>query len=97
MLRRFFDRLFFRIRNRSAEWRALAFITSVIIVFSTTYALILPAITLSSDSVEEVAGIYPEEAEVAEEDYESDDDGAYYELESLISYTQNDLSAFCTL
>ena len=97
MLKRFLGKLLLRIRKRSAEWRALAFLTSVMIVFATTYALVLPAITLSTDSAEEMAGVYLEEEAMAEEDYESYDDGAYYELESLISYTQNDLSAFCTL
>lgn len=79
MLKRLLNILLLRIRRRSAEWRALAFFTSVMIIFVTTYSLIVPAITLSTDSAEEMAGVYLEEEAMADEEYKSNDDGAYYE------------------
>ena len=47
-------------RERSS-WRTLAGILAVVVTFVTTYSLILPAITVSVDQVEEVGGLYLEE------------------------------------
>ena len=44
-------------RARS-KWRTLAGILAVIVTFVTTYSLILPAITVSVEQVEEVEGLY---------------------------------------
>ena len=45
--------LVFRSRTR----RTIAFILAIIVTFTTTYSLVLPAITLSRDSAESMAGI----------------------------------------
>ena len=98
MLRRFWNRLLVRIRKRSAEWRTFAFVACIIVVFTTTYAMILPAITLSTDSAEEAAGFYIEEPveeaeEWIEETYESDDEGEVNEEEQQEEETDAEISA----
>ena len=40
------------------------------IVFVTTYSLVVPAITLSTNSAEEMAGVYLEEEAMADEEYQ---------------------------
>ena len=44
----------------SRGWRSIALFMAVVITFSTTYALILPAITLDEDKANEEAGIVVE-------------------------------------
>ena len=57
---------YFRItglRKRRKRMKTIAFILSVIVVFSTTYSMILPAITLSDSAAEEEPGIFFEDTE----------------------------------
>ena len=47
------------------KWKTLAGIMAIIVTFTTTYSLIMPAITVSREQVDEIAGLYlddPEEA-----------------------------------
>ena len=64
-------------RARSS-WRTLAGILAVIVTFVTTYSLILPAITVSVEQVEEVGGLYLEEDDAEYEIVEDIDE--QYEL-----------------
>ena len=43
------------------RWQRLVTVFAAIMTFATTYALILPAITVERDSTEEVGGMYLEE------------------------------------
>ena len=56
-------------------WRTLAGILAVVVTFTTTYSLILPAITVSREEVEEVAGLYLEEPDYMVVGDEDDDKG----------------------
>ena len=59
-------------------WRILAGMLAVIVTFVTTYSLILPAITVSVEQVEEVGGLYLEEDDAEYEIVEDIDE--QYEL-----------------
>lgn len=50
--------------------KVLSMMLAVMIVFGTTYSLILPAITVDQDSAEEMPGIYLEEESALDTDYE---------------------------
>ena len=45
------------------KWRALAGIMAIIVTFSVTYSLIMPAITVSRDQTDEIAGLYLDDSE----------------------------------
>lgn len=53
------------------KWQRIVTAMAAVVTFVTTYALILPAITVEKDNTEEVSGMYLEAA--AEMDYMSDD------------------------
>jgi len=59
-------------------WRILAGMLAVVVTFVTTYSLILPAITVSVEQVEEVGGLYLEEDDAEYEIVEDIDE--QYEL-----------------
>lgn len=44
-------------------WKALAGIMAIIVTFSVTYSLIMPAITVSRDQADEIAGLYLDDSE----------------------------------
>ena len=66
-------------RARSS-WRTLAGMLAVVVTFVTTYSLILPAITVSVDQVEEVGGLYLEEDDDQLAETESEVEAAGIEL-----------------
>ena len=49
--------------KQSREWRSFVFCLAAIVVFTTTYALILPAITVEKDKTDSVGGLVVEEAD----------------------------------
>ena len=49
--------------KRSREWRYFVFCLAAVVVFTTTYALILPAITVEKDTTDSVGGLVTEEAD----------------------------------
>ena len=63
MFRRFVKKIFRGMRTGalSPAWRIAAFVLSILIVFTTTYTLINPAVTLSESAAEESMGIYLED------------------------------------
>ena len=54
-LRKYFTTIL-KDKKTKARWRILAMTMACVIVFSTTYSLILPAITMDQGSAEETAG-----------------------------------------
>ena len=52
------------INKKSRAWRSLVTCLSAVVVFTTTYALILPAITLDTDTAYEEPGIQVDEGEI---------------------------------
>ena len=75
----FFNRITERFIEANRKLRKLHRVVSVlaaIVVFATTYALILPAITLDQDTASAQSGI-----EVAASDHETDSGGGVYEEE----------------
>ena len=57
------DRLLLR------RWRRSVTILASVVVFVTTYMLILPAISVEKENVESVSGIYLEDAEVIDQEH----------------------------
>ena len=49
--------------KQSREWRSFVFCLAAIVVFTTTYALILPAITVEKSTTDSVGGLVVEEAD----------------------------------
>ena len=49
--------------NINKKWKALAGIMAIIVTFSVTYSLIMPAITVSKDQTDEIAGLYLDDSE----------------------------------
>ena len=55
-------------------WKALAGIMAIIVTFSVTYSLIMPAITVSRDQTDEIAGLYLDDSEEVFDIVEDDGD-----------------------
>ena len=49
--------------KQSREWRTFVFCLAAVVVFTTTYSLILPAITVETNSTDSVGGLVMEEAD----------------------------------
>ena len=49
------------------RWQRIVIVLAAIITFATTYALILPAITVERDNTENVGGMYLEQEEAQED------------------------------
>ena len=49
--------------KQSREWRSFVFCLAAVVVFTTTYALILPAITVEKNTTDSVGGLVVEEAD----------------------------------
>ena len=49
--------------KRSREWRSFVYFLAAVVVFTTTYALILPAITVEKSKTDSVGGLVVEEAD----------------------------------
>ena len=62
-MKRLFNLLNMIIKKRKElkRWQRIVMTLAAMITFVTTYALILPAITVERDSTEEVGGMYLEE------------------------------------
>ena len=52
-----------RAQKKSKAWRTFVSCLAAIVVFTTTYSLILPAITVETSATEEVGGLVMEEAD----------------------------------
>ena len=52
---------FYVVSGKSREWRAFVFCLAAIVVFTTTYSMILPAITVEKNATEDVGGLVMEE------------------------------------
>ncbi len=52
---------FYVVSRKSREWRAFVFCLAAIVVFTTTYSMILPAITVEKNATEDVGGLVVEE------------------------------------
>ena len=52
-----------RVSKKSRTWRTSVFCLAAIVVFTTTYSLILPAITVEKSATENVGGLVMEEAD----------------------------------
>ena len=73
----FFNRMveqFIRANRRLKKWHRAVSVMAAIVVFATTYALVLPAITLDKETASTQAGI-----EIAASDNEADSGGTVYE------------------
>ena len=57
------------------KWKTLAGIMAIIVTFTTTYSLIMPAITVSREQVDEIAGLYLDDFEEAFDIVEDNEDG----------------------
>ena len=51
-----------RASKKSREWRSFVYFLAAVVVFTTTYALILPAITVEKSKTDSVGGLVVEEA-----------------------------------
>jgi len=67
---------FIKLNRRMKRWQRVVSVMAAVVVFATTYALILPAITLDSETASTQAGI-----EVAASENESDEAGTVFESE----------------
>ena len=67
---------FIKLNRRMKRWQRVVSVMAAVVVFATTYALILPAITLDTDTATTQAGI-----EVAASENESDEAGTVFESE----------------
>ena len=75
----FFNRMveqFIRANRRLKRWQRAVSVMAAVVVFATTYALVLPAITLDKETASAQAGI-----EIAASDNDADGDGTVYEAE----------------
>ena len=75
----FFNKLaeqFIRVNRRMKKWQRVVSALSAVVVFVTTYALVLPAITLDKETADAQAGI-----EIAASENDSESDGTVYEAE----------------
>jgi len=75
----FFNRIveqFIRANRKLRRWQRAVSLLSALVVFFTTYALVLPAITLDKETASEQPGI-----EIAASDNEADSGGTVYEAE----------------
>ena len=75
----FFNKLaeqFIRINRRLRKWKRVVSVLAAIVVFTTTYALVLPAITLDKETASTQAGI-----EIAASENAMEDGGTVYEAE----------------
>ena len=52
---------FYVVSRKSREWRAFVFCLAAIVVFTTTYSMILPAITVEKSATEDIGGLVMEE------------------------------------
>lgn len=67
---------FIKLNRRMKRWQRVVSVMAAVVVFATTYALILPAITLDSETASTQPGI-----EVAASENESDEAGTVFESE----------------
>ena len=67
---------FMKVNRRMKRWQRVVSVLAAIVVFITTYSLVLPAITLDKDTASTQAGI-----EVAASDNEAGSDGTVFESE----------------
>ena len=87
MMKRMFEMICQKMRKGSIaiRFRTTAMLLAVIVVFSTSYALILPAMTISEDEAYDEPGMYFEEEytddDLYEEMYDETPDGGAYEYE----------------
>ena len=64
--------------RNSGVIKAFSMMLAVMIIFGTTYSLILPAITVDQESAEEMPGVYLEEENASDGDYGVQDEGAEF-------------------
>ena len=69
----------FAAHKKNSHMRRLAFFLAMVVVFTTTYALILPAISLELDVAEEMPGISLED-DINNQDMSADTYDGYDEL-----------------
>ena len=67
---------FMKVNRRMKRWQRVVSVLAAVVVFVTTYSLVLPAITLDRDTASTQAGI-----EVAASENEAESDGTVYEAE----------------
>ena len=67
---------FLKLNRRMKRWQRAVSVMAAVVVFATTYALVLPAITLDKDTATTQAGI-----EIAASENESDEAGTVFESE----------------
>ena len=67
---------FFKLNRRLKKWQRVVSVLSAVVVFITTYTLILPAITLDKETASTQAGM-----EIAASENEPSSDGTVYEAE----------------
>ena len=67
---------FLKANRRLKRWQRAVSVMAAVVVFATTYAFILPAVTLDKETASEQSGI-----EIAASDNESDSSGTVYEAE----------------
>ena len=67
---------FIKLNRRMKRWQRVVSVMAAVVVFATTYALVLPAITLDKDTATTQAGI-----EIAASENESDEAGTVFESE----------------
>ena len=67
---------FITVNRRLKRWQRVVSLLAAVVVFATTYALVLPAITLDKETASTQAGI-----EVAASENDSDSEGTVYDAE----------------
>lgn len=70
----FFRKILSKEHKINKIWKALAGIMAIIVTFSVTYSLIMPAITVSRDQADEIAGLYLDDSEEVFDIVEDDGD-----------------------
>ena len=61
-------------QRATKKWKTLAGIMAIIVTFSVTYSLIMPAITVSRDEADDIAGLFLDDSEEAFDIVEDDGD-----------------------
>ncbi len=71
-MKSFFEKVsqFFYTKQNSPAWRVLALLMAGCVVFTTTYSMVLPAITIDQSTAEEMPGVFVEDVEEPEGYYE---------------------------
>ena len=85
------------VQKKNRLMRRITLVLSCVVIFTTTYALILPAITMDLDGAEEVEGLFLEDAgdKSALEEAGDANEGAFYNNSGDLVETDSEESPNC--